>query len=77
MFVAGIEIKTSTKHVEAATDVVSGRGFKSPRLHSTRCARSWRANELISRCGAIFSRGIRESNALSKCQRIEGLFLPM
>ncbi len=31
-FVAGIEIKTSTKHVEAASDVVSGRGFNSPRL---------------------------------------------
>ena len=33
MFVAGIEIKTSTMHVEAASDVVSGLGFNSPRLH--------------------------------------------
>lgn len=38
MFVAGIEIKPSTMHVEAASDVVTGLGFKSPRLHSTRCA---------------------------------------
>ena len=34
MIVAGIEIKTSTMHVEAASDVVTGLGFKSPRLHS-------------------------------------------
>ena len=40
---AGVEIKTSTTHVEAAIRVISGRGFNSPRLHSTRCARSWRA----------------------------------
>ena len=33
MFVAGIEIKTPTMHVEAASDVVTGLGFKSPRLH--------------------------------------------
>ena len=32
MFVAGIEIKTSDKHVEAAINVVTGLGFKSPRL---------------------------------------------
>lgn len=32
IFVAGVEIKRSTKHVEAASDVVSGLGFKSPRL---------------------------------------------
>jgi hypothetical protein len=32
MFVAGIEIKPSAKHVEAASDVVTGLGFKSPRL---------------------------------------------
>jgi hypothetical protein len=32
MFVAGIEIKISTKHVEAVIDVISGRGFNSPRL---------------------------------------------
>ncbi len=42
-FVAAVEIKQSTKHVEATIDVVSGRGFDSPRLHSTRCARSWQA----------------------------------
>jgi len=34
IFVAGIEIKKSTKHVEAAIDVFSGLGFKSPRLQS-------------------------------------------
>ena len=34
IFVAGIEIKLSDKHVEAASDVVTGLGFKSPRLHS-------------------------------------------
>jgi len=33
MFVAGIEIKTSDKHVEAVINVVTGLGFKSPRLH--------------------------------------------
>jgi len=44
MFVAGIEIKPSTMHVEAASDVFTGLGFKSPRLHSTRCARSWQAS---------------------------------
>ncbi len=32
MFVAGIEIKTPNKHVVAASDVVTGLGFKSPRL---------------------------------------------
>jgi hypothetical protein len=32
MAAAGIEIKTSTKHVEAAIRVISGRGFNSPRL---------------------------------------------
>jgi len=41
---AGVEIKTPTKHVEAAIRVISGRGFDSPRLHSTRCARSWQAS---------------------------------
>jgi len=30
---AGAEIKQTTKHVEAAIRVVSGRGFNSPRLH--------------------------------------------
>jgi hypothetical protein len=35
MFAAGIEIKTPTMHVEAASDVFTGLGFKSPRLHST------------------------------------------
>ena len=30
---AGIEIKTSTMHVEAAIRVISGRGFNSLRLH--------------------------------------------
>ena len=29
----GFEIKTPTKHVEAAIRVISGRGFNSPRLH--------------------------------------------
>ena len=29
---AGVEIKTSTMHVEAAIRVISGRGFNSPRL---------------------------------------------
>ena len=29
---AGVEIKTSTMHVEAAIRVISGRGFDSPRL---------------------------------------------
>gem|GEM_PF-3969865 len=42
---AGVEIKTATKHVEAAIRVISGRGFDSPRLHSTRCARSWQASK--------------------------------
>jgi hypothetical protein len=44
MFVAGIEIKISTTHVEAVIVVFTGLGFKSPRLHSTRCARSWQAS---------------------------------
>lgn len=33
MIAAGLEIKTSNKHVEAVIEVVSGRGFDSPRLH--------------------------------------------
>ena len=33
VFVAMFEIKTPTKHVEAAIRVISGRGFDSPRLH--------------------------------------------
>jgi len=36
MFVAGIEIKTSDKHVEAVINVVTGLGFKSPRLQFCR-----------------------------------------
>ena len=32
IFVAGVEIKRPTKHVEAAIRVISGRGFNSPRL---------------------------------------------
>jgi len=47
MFVAGVEIKISTMHVEATIDVISGLGFNSPRLHSTRCARSWQASEFF------------------------------
>jgi putative endonuclease len=43
VFAARDDNKTPPKHVEADTDVVSGRGFDSPRLHSTRCARSWQA----------------------------------
>src|SRR5436309_2295731 len=34
VLVAGVEIKRPDKHVEADTDVVSGRGFDSPRLQS-------------------------------------------
>ena len=33
---AGVEIKTPTKHVEAAIRVISGRGFDSPRLQLER-----------------------------------------
>lgn len=29
-----VEIKSSSKHVEAVIEVISGRGFNSPRLHS-------------------------------------------
>ena len=33
LFVAAVEIKKADKHVEADTDVFTGLGFKSPRLH--------------------------------------------
>ena len=45
---AETEIKTSTMHVEAAIRVISGRGFNSPRLHSTGPVRA-RADVLSER----------------------------
>jgi len=65
MFVAGIEIKPSDKHVEAASDVVSGLGFKSPRLHSTRCARSWQAG-FRAKIGFEGEKSFRRKEAASR-----------
>ena len=36
MIVTRIEIKTPPTHVDAGSEVVSGRGFDSPRLHHLR-----------------------------------------
>jgi hypothetical protein len=66
---AGVEIKTSTMHVEAAIRVISGRGFDSPRLHSTRCARSWQASiwsSIAFQGEDLPIKRSSESNALSK-----------
>src|SRR5947207_11583915 len=52
MFGGGHEIKSSTMHVEAGASVISGRGFNSRRLHSTRCARSWQASARHKRCSS-------------------------
>ena len=72
---AGVEIKTATKHVEAAIRVISGRGFDSPRLHSTRCARSWQASAEVNNrtcAGPLRGRRSSESNALSKRSASKG-----
>ena len=68
MFDGGHEIKSSTKHVEAGASVISGRGFNSRRLHSTRCARSWQAirhEELRNLAYRLVCKN-SESNALSE-----------
>jgi hypothetical protein len=45
IFAADVEIKKSTKHVEAVIWVFSGRGFDSPRLHFSRFSGKNRAVE--------------------------------
>ena len=71
MFAARDDDKTPPKHVEADTFDVSGRGFNSPRLHSTRCARSWQAASRVAarraqKDAAISQPQSSESNALSE-----------